>query len=356
MSNPRSIVIVDEELPLLVSEYKFNETGTSNCPSTGWETMPVLLCTSNDVATDLHGASGSGASGALADRAFDNTASSVMGTNGIGGYARQTNDCNSLDSFSSFTLSGWFKTASTDPIRDYARLADKYSGTSGYALVGGTGTPGRIAFSADSASTLTTTGPNWSNTQIWVFFAVTYDGTKTASNVNFYRGYRSSDDVGGASPVVTPIETLTANSGRIDDSTYALYLGNRQQKDRPLDGYLDNIRIHGVHAPNDPRGALSLSALEAIRFADTDGPPGITTEAATGVGTTGATLNGYLTAAGATPAYVTVYWGRTDGGTNATQCSPWTATVFRCLPCKMLHALSAGIVVLAAFSWPKNGL
>jgi len=320
LSFPRGLTIVTQPL---IAEYKFNETGTSALGS-GWDTMPMTLFNASSNATDLHGTPGSGILGGLGrpgsdtDRAFNNTASTGMGTNGVGGWAQHTGDCESVDSFVSFTMSGWFKTDATTPLTDAARLLDKRDASAfGYSCLGVKGAPGKLETDL-SVSALGTTVASWSNTQTWVFFAITYDGTRTNQNLKYYRGYRTADDIGGADPSVALMETLTANIGTISNSTAKLTLGNAPAANiRPFDGFLDNIRIYGSQVPGDSSGALSMGTLEAFRLVDMANPPVISTFAATAISSTAATLNGYLSSTGVSPTYVTVYWGTTDGGTNA---------------------------------------
>src|SRR3972149_4055276 len=89
-----------------ILEYKFDETGTT-APSTGSDVTAVTLRNSGGVATDLHSADSLGVSSLTGDRAFDNTASTSMGGNG--GMAEQA-DLAAIDTLTSFTLQGWFKT------------------------------------------------------------------------------------------------------------------------------------------------------------------------------------------------------------------------------------------------------
>ena len=89
-----------------ILKYKFDETGTT-APSTGSDVTAVTLRNSAGAATDLHSADSLGVSGVTGDRAFDNTASTSMG--GSGGMAEQA-DLAAIDTLTSFTLQGWFKT------------------------------------------------------------------------------------------------------------------------------------------------------------------------------------------------------------------------------------------------------
>src|SRR3990167_6400244 len=189
-----------------ILEYKFNETGTT-APSTGSDATAVTLRNSAGAATDLHSADGLGVSGVTGDRAFDNTASTDMG--GTGGRADQA-DLAAIDTLTSFTLQGWFKTAGSTAIgggsgSSQAVLLHNTSGAGGskkgFELYG---QQDNLKLEVDNGNASTSA---YGDTQSWIFFAVTYDGSSTANNVKFYKGSASSE--------VTLVATQTINKGQI---------------------------------------------------------------------------------------------------------------------------------------------
>jgi len=260
-----------------IVEYKFNTTGTTS-PSTG--TDPAVLEFRNSSGTvDLHGAPGSGVTGGLGlpssalDRAFDNTAASGMGnagTGGGGGFHLADND--NIDALLSFTLSGWFQTDGTAPINGFARLFLNRSGTEGYHLLGGdVGGELRPAVDATELS-----GPDvvgYADTEKWVFFAMTYDGTASTDNAKFYKGYRNASEAPGGAFAVKLLETRTIAQDASANDTVVLSIGDQAAFNRPFDGYLDNMRIDGSKV--DTTGVLSLAALESRRASDVPEPAAI---------------------------------------------------------------------------------
>ena len=107
----------------------------------------------------------------------------------------------------------------------------------------------------------------YGDTQSWIFFAVTYDGTLNLDNVKFYKGSASSE--------VTQVGTATINKGQVGDDTAGLGIGNKSgiagsalsnPDDSPFDGYLDNVRVYGSKV--DGSGVLTLTQLESIRTGD----------------------------------------------------------------------------------------
>ena len=250
-------------VPAPVQEFRFNETG-STTPSTGTDKSSLTLRSNAGAATDLHSADALGVSGLAGDRAFNNSASSSMGSPGPGGRADQ-NDNNNIDAFKSFTLQGWFKTDGTEVITNAARIIDNTSTAAGYLLLGtngkptnaATGAPGELQLNVNNANVVS---QNWYNDAgSWVYFAVSYDGTLAAGNVNFYKGTIGSP--------VTLEETLSLATGSVADDTNGVTVGGRTGlNDRPFDGFLDDLRIFG--SKTDDSGVLSLGQLEQVRQAD----------------------------------------------------------------------------------------
>jgi hypothetical protein len=96
-------------------------------------------------------------------------------------------------------------------------------------------------------------------TQQWVFFAISYDGTLTSNNVNFYSGTIGS--------TVSLINQGTINAGAITDDAVGFALGNGWNAfSRPFDGLMDNVRIFG--SKTDATGVLGLSDLQYIQSQD----------------------------------------------------------------------------------------
>ena len=266
-----------------ILEYKFDETGTT-APSTGSNVTAVTLRNSAGAATDLHSADSLGVSGLTGDRAFDNTASSSMG--GSGGRADQA-DLVAIDTLTSFTLQGWFKTDGSTAIgggsgSSQAVLLHNTSGSggsaAGFQLFGQQG-DSKLAVDNGNAST-----SEYGDTQSWIFFAVTYDGSSTSDNVKFYKGSASSE--------VTLVATQTINKGQVNSDTSGLGIGNESGNNgSPFDGYLDNVRVYGSQGDNS--GVLTLTQLESIRAGDV--PPTVSSTSPAN-GATGVAVNTTITA------------------------------------------------------------
>lgn len=242
-----------------IMEFRFNETGTT-APSTGTDAAPVTLRNGAQITTDLHSADQVGVSGMPSDRAFDNSASTGMGSDGVGGKGRMSDDDN-VDGLLSLTLQGWLRTQS-EPLNNLARLCTKQGSTSGFLLLGASS--GTLDLEINNVGSTTDTAA-WSEVGEWIFFAVTYDGTTSASNVRFYKATRSLP--------VTLVETRSLNQGRALENTNDFNVGNSGGTgvNRPFDGWLDNVRVFGSRS--DDRGALSAAQLEYFRQRDVQNPP-----------------------------------------------------------------------------------
>jgi hypothetical protein len=217
---------------------------------------------------------GEGLSGA--GQGMDNTAAPDFGaTGGSGGTLRFGADPR-YARLTSYTVSGFYRIP-----RQNSALAD----TNGAHLLRidfGSNPDliyenGRI-FNAGGALPDVSTQRIWGPTDVsgvflpdvWVFFAMTYDGAGGTTKLRYY-GANQRD--------VTVRLLATGNvAGRnTGDVASGIDIGNAFGGIRPFDGLLDNVRLHG--STTDATGALGLAALQALAdagFAETlggGGPP-----------------------------------------------------------------------------------
>lgn len=244
------------QTPLL--QYTFNGSGTTSAnsgSSVSGTNYDLTFKNSSSVDTNLYGAAGSGVSGLAGDLAFDNTASTGMGAAGVGGRAQAGAANSGLAGLTSFTLTGWFKTDSTTSIGNTTWLINNLNAgnTAGFGL--NSGSTGALTLNVNGVIH-TSTGTPYSATQTWTFFAVSYNSITTTAI--FYNGSISGTFLTNVS--------RTLNGGPTGDSGVAMTLGNISSGVRPLDGYLDNIRIYG--STLDGSGALSAGTIQAIMNSD----------------------------------------------------------------------------------------
>lgn len=243
--------------PLL--ELNFNETG-STAANNGTAGGSATLTQYGGTAADLHTASGAGVSGLAGDRAFDNSASNMMGGTsgapGQGGGAVVTGGAALFNNLKSFTVTGWYNSASATAPGNYARLLDCGNvsvllNPGGIINFGVTGASGTVYGTSAASSQYSTAGS-------WVFFAVTYDGSLTSNNANFY--------VGNSTTTLTQVGTaVTINAGAVKTGTTDLAIGNISGTlNRPFDGYLDDFSVYG--STSGSGGVLTVGELEAIRL------------------------------------------------------------------------------------------
>jgi hypothetical protein len=187
------------------------------------------------------GAEGTGVSGQPADRAFDNTAVAAMGVRNGEEKADGLIRIPSPGQLGNFTLQCWYK-ADGPVAASYARVFDSRKINVFFTKEGlqirvgeGVATVAGQAFEAEGE---------------WVFLAITFSGDQAADNLRVYTGSAGQ-----------PVEA--AGTGTIAESTASfeeIYAGNIQGGNRPLKGWLDNVRLWDR--------ALSESDLESYRLAD----------------------------------------------------------------------------------------
>jgi hypothetical protein len=86
----------------------------------------------------------------------------------------------------------------------------------------------------------------------WAFVAVTYDGTLTSNNTNYYAG---SED-----GTVSLLATTTVNGGTVNPTSVAFNVGHTDAapaSNTSLPGYVDDARVYG--------SVLTLAELELVR-------------------------------------------------------------------------------------------
>ncbi len=246
-----------------ILEYRFNSEGITSANS-GQNTAEATLYNTEKAPADLHSQPGTGVSGQTEDRAFDNTSSiGFGGKEGGGGRAEVMTDA--LNDLSSFTITGWYAIPDSDTFQG-ARLFEKMdSPQSLLSLYLGRGnTEGTLTLvlgtpTHDHSHVISGGSTLLGMRNAWIFFAVTYDGTRDSDNVRFYVG-----------SITEPVEQIgtpeTLPAGALGYFTKALAIGNNIHANRPTRAYLDNFRIFG--STDDASGVLDSEHLERLREAD----------------------------------------------------------------------------------------
>ncbi|MDB5296172.1 MAG: anchor protein [Phycisphaerales bacterium] len=254
-----------------IVEYRFDASDGSTPPlsaSTGTDATPIRI-----QSPAVVGAAGSGVSGQVGDRAFANA--TVTGSSPVtGGRADHAADDNAIDALASFTISVWLRSPTAVALSS-GRIMENVSGTAGQLIQFSSVGNVQLQVNGNAAGNLADSGNFYSATQTWMFFAVTYDGTATANNVKFYRGFRNAAEAGGGSPSVALVNTLSINQGAVGSENVALNVFNRSANDRTLVATADNFRIDGTQTAGNAAGALTLAQLEAYRAADVVPEPAV---------------------------------------------------------------------------------
>jgi len=246
-------VWINQAPAALILEYKFNETGTSVL-SSGTDSTPLTMRNAALTATDLHTAGGGGLSGGPLDRAFDNTASTGMGSGFSGGVANQP-DNEAIEPLVAITLQAWYKTSVAPG--GYSRLFSSGGGFAGPGIDFIFGAPGANEVGVGiNGNPGIYTGSGFSELDQWVFIAMTY----TNGSLKIYKGLTGSP--------VTQVYSATPTFGDIANNGLGFGVGNLYDPgfaQRPFDGLLDNMRLYN--------SVLSVGDLETLRLLDSSPVP-----------------------------------------------------------------------------------
>jgi len=170
-------------------------------------------------------------------------------------------------SLTAFTITGWYKTDDSSIPTDRARLVMDSDGLNNEAFQFGGGgmsvggMPGVLSLQKQTpgGSVTRLSDPAYTESNTWIFFAMSVDLSRSSGNLKFYKGTQASSAVQLVSTVGFATDGITSPSAPLE-------IGNRIDFIRPFDGLLDNIRIFGSNG--NASGVLSIADLEAIRQAD----------------------------------------------------------------------------------------
>jgi len=224
-------------------------TVTAGETNGGGTPLVLQMINSAGAPADFHGPAGSGVAGAATGNRALNFSSNTSQPGQPGPLVASTNTSLGFGTVSNFVVTMWFKQDSL------------MSGTIGprlFLLGAGapadTGAANSIGFKFQMANQLyfqmggitasATFATNLPSNQ-WIFVAAAYDG----QDITIYEGSETN-----AATLISTTPTVTnINLG----SNAALYIGNRQDRQRSLDGWLDDVRFY--------IGAASASFIEGIR-------------------------------------------------------------------------------------------
>lgn len=233
-------------------------TTTSSDTSGGGASLTMQLLNFAGVGTDYHGAVGSGVAGF--GRALDFSSNTNLGTAGAnlsGGVAQATSQAGlGFGSVSSFSAAVWFKLDSmfTNNQNHGGRVF-----ILGSSSASDIGQVNALTFHFQNQTQLqfrintNTIFVNFASpvpTNTWLFFALTYDG----SAANVYMGTEST-----AATNYPSTNDLTSAQTLNFGSAGNLYIGNRPDRARGVDGWLSDFRFY--------TGTGDVSFIEGIRKA-----------------------------------------------------------------------------------------
>ena len=267
----------------LKMQFTFGDNGTTTTDSVS---HVVLNFKTNSVATDLHGAVGSGVAGQGQSLNLNSGAYNTLTAPLVSTVANTTVNFGAV---SNFTVTMWLKPRADSPIYSGSYFSRIFilgangdtdakqnnqialqNGATGYAFptvsaIIGTNTG---FFSKDFA---VTNPPIVTNT--WTFVAMTYDGT----NVSYYSGSETQSVAAQIMQFATPLTNAIVNLG----SSFSLFLGNKGDASRLFQGSMADVRFY--------TGSASSNYLENVRASAL--PPAPAGLSATGCGSATLTWN-----------------------------------------------------------------
>jgi hypothetical protein len=250
----RAYTAVPPPPPVLKLRIPFGDApGTTASPSsTNGGGVPITLQMANGsgAAADYHGASNSGVAGATTGSRALNFSSNTAQPGQPGPVAAVTNANLGFGLVTNFVLSMWFKQDSMMSGNIGPRLFLVGAGTP--ADTGATNSIGikfqlanQLLFQMGTVSASATFATNLP-LATWSFIAAVYDG----ENVSIYEGTETNS----ASLVSTTAAATNVNFG----ASAAMYVGNRQDRQRSFDGWIADVRFYS--------GAADLNYIENIRL------------------------------------------------------------------------------------------
>jgi beta-glucanase (GH16 family) len=237
--------------PVLALRFPLNDPpgGTTTPSDTNGVSLSLQMLNGAGTGADYHGATNSGVGNpATGSRALDFTSNGTSQPGMPGPVAVLTNANFGLGAVSNFVVSMWFKQSAMMSGNIGPRLFVLGNGTPA-----DTGATNSIGVKFQTASQLyfqmgsTTVSGNFPTnlpTNTWIFTAAVFDG----ANLFFYEGTETN------SVSLIAVDSAPAvNFG----SSGALFVGNRQDRNRSFNGWIDDFRLYS--------GAGDASFVESVR-------------------------------------------------------------------------------------------
>jgi beta-glucanase (GH16 family) len=228
-------------------------TVTASDTNRGNANVVLQMLNGSGIAADYHGTTGSGVAGAInGGRSLDFTSNGASQPGTPGPLAAATNTSLGFGVVSNFTVSFWFK--QNAPMAAGANVGPRLF-VLGAGTPADTGVANSIGLKFQMANQLyfqlggTTASASLADnlpTNVWLFLAAVYDG----SNLAVYQGTATNP----ASLITSVAVATNVNFG----TSGALYVGNRQDRQRSFNGWISDFRFYA--------GAGDTNFVENIRM------------------------------------------------------------------------------------------
>lgn len=181
-----------------------------------------------------------------------------MGTSGLNvklGYDGwiDSNISNAMNGLKSFTITGWFNTGEANSfVSSYTGLL----GRLGQLLLRSYDSSGHLVLTVNSQTTPTSDLIRFTEDNQWIFWAVSYDGTKSTNNVKWYKATLDSGSF-------SLISTQSISAGSLSAVDKALSIGSLfSDGTYCYSGLIDEFRLFGSKI--DSSGAINENKIRDI--------------------------------------------------------------------------------------------
>ncbi|AQQ71483.1 hypothetical protein SMSP2_01857 [Limihaloglobus sulfuriphilus] len=188
----------------------------------------------------------------------------TYGANDVGGG----NVDDVFNGLQSFTLMGWINTGDPNITpAENARILLRDDNANGLTVLLNEGGRLKVAVNGNWHAMPYAASYPFDCTDKWVFVAITYDGTASAGNLKFYRGFKDTASV-------TLEDTGDIPAGALASNDRQLVIGNNggmnDTADKGFKGLIDELRLYGSYS--DATGVLSSSEITNYKNQDVEKP------------------------------------------------------------------------------------
>jgi hypothetical protein len=258
--------------PVLKLRIPFNDArgNTTTASDSNGVAVTLQMLNGAGAAADYHGATNSGAGNpASGNRALDFSSDGANQPGNPGPLAAVTNVSLGFGLLTNFVASLWFKQNAMMPTNGNVGPRLLVLGNGVPADTGAANSMGVKFQTANElyfqlgGATVSASFTNYLPTNVWIFIAAVYDG----ANLSFYEGTETN-----------PVSLIAVGSATAMNfgTNGALFVGNRQDRTRSFDGWIDDFRLYAGIGDLNFVDSVRQLALVPAALSFQDGSNGLT--------------------------------------------------------------------------------